>query len=74
MKSHVHFRQAVEGRKLEILLSPDDIAQLVSSGNSSLTLHDDNCEWDGEENVTYRNNNGETFKIAQITLGHRYAN
>ena len=72
MKSHVSFRQAAEGRKLEILLSPESLAALNSGSMHGVELSTDNCVWEGEGRVSYRNESGESFAIATITLGIRY--
>lgn len=64
MKSHVSVRQAVEGRKVEILLSPEDIESLRSG--KSIQLVEGDAIW--KDDLTARNEGDESLAIVDIKI------
>lgn len=64
MKSHVWVRQAVEGRKVEILLSPEDIESLREG--KGIQLVEGDSVWDDE--LTATNEQEESLAIVDIKI------
>ena len=65
MEDQVSVRQSVEGRKVEIWLSPDHVESLLKGETVQLTKAD-GLTW--EDDLEARNSQGEPFSLAEIFI------